>query len=552
MKHLKHIAGAGLIALLVAGCSKDKLDKLPQGEVSQETFWTTEKEARLALNACYNFVDGTSYNAWYNDGFADNAYCQYPWESNATAVSAGNINAATIDMGYDFTVITRCNNFLTNIGKVSMDEDLKKRYIAEARALRAYRYFLMSQYFGAMPLVTETAPDPSTLDISPKSQEELFSFITTELGESSTDLPESYPGGAGTEVGRVTRWAALALKARAHLYHGDWSDAAATAKLIMESNQFKLFRIDALTAEDMNDDYSGFVNFADDAAKTRFYKGLRSYEKQFWAANENNPEVILDAGYILNDEYYYSNGLQLLNPPAYLGGWSSIEPTQDLVDAYWEVDGTPFTPPSADTRAANFNSGDPNPAYYNEFKNRDTRLYASILFPGNPWNYGKISTVGYWDQDVTKTGYNFRKLVDPNYVVAWTSPQNFQLIRYAEVLLTFAEAQNEAVGPDSDVFAALNDIRDRVGMPAVDASLGKDALREVIRNERRIELAEEGFRYDDMRRWNLLNNMHDLHNINNQLVQERKWVEKYKLLPYPQAAVDRNPLLKDAQAAKGY
>lgn len=543
-----------ILSILCAGavlssCSK-KLDKLPQGEISEGTFWTTEKEARLALNACYNFVNGTAYDAWYNDGFADNCYCQYPWESNATEISAGNINAASIDQGYDYTIITRCNYFLANVDKVTMDETLKKRYIGEARALRAYRYFLMTQYFGPLPLIKDAVKDPASLNIAPVSQEEIYDFVTSELDEASAALPDDYSGsGAGNEKGRITKWAALSLEARAWLYRGQWSKAALVAKQVIDSNRFKLFRLTSLTPDDLKDDYTAMFSFADDAAKQKFYKGLRSYEQQFWTANEYNPEVVLDAGFILNDATY-SNGLQLLLPPAYLGGWSSIEPTQELVDAYWKADGTTFTPPAAATRAANFNKGNPVAAYYDEFKNRDTRLYASVLFPGNPWN--RMGVTGYWDQNETKTGYTFRKLVDPGYVVDWTAPQNFQIIRYAEVLLMFAEAQNEAEGPGAEVYSALNDIRDRAGMPPVTPGLSKDELRKVIQNERRIELAQEGFRYDDMRRWNLTGNMKNEYSISNGLVQERKWQDKFKLLPYPQTAVDRNGLLKPAQSAKGY
>src|SRR6185312_3520139 len=104
-------------------------------------------------------------------------------------------------------------------------------------------------------------------------------------------------------------------------------------------------------------------------------------------------------------------------------------------------------------------------AFYNEFKNRDTRLYASILFPSNPWNDFNAGYTFSWNgggNNNSETGYNFKKLVDPAYIANdWDGAQNFPIIRYAEVLLTYAEAKNEQSGPDASVYAALDDIRDR-------------------------------------------------------------------------------------------
>ena len=128
-------------------------------------------------------------------------------------------------------------------------------------------------------------------------------------------------------------------------------------------------------------------------------------------------------------------------------------------------------------------------------------------------------------------------------------------MRYAEVLLNYAEAQNELSGPSASVFDALDQIRERVSMPKIDraANATKEALRNTIRNERRIELAAEGFRWDDIRRWKLSKDvMKNIYAVDGDLAQERRWEDKFYRLPYPQEAVDRNPNLKDAQTAKGY
>lgn len=558
MKYIAYKIVAVLAIAVLTGCTDSSLEKLPQDQISSNSFWTSEKEARLALTGCYAYLEG-SYSNVYDDGASDNAYCQYPWEGPSTAISAGNIDAS-VDRGYKsrYTAIRQYNYFLDNVGKTPMAESLKTRFIAEAKVLRAMTYFELARNFGAVPLIKNAYSDPMQTAIEPSSETDVIAFVLSELTSVADQLPASYAGGTNNETGRITTGAAWSIKARVELQYGKWPDAAASAARVMGMG-YQLFRVNALSAKDTQDDYSAFVTFANAAEKTKFYKGLASYEQQFWAVNENSKEVILAAQNIDNSSYEYGNGLNTLLPCSDLGGWSSITPTVELVNAYWDKNGNPYTPPTAAQRAANYNNGTPNPAYYDEFKNRDTRLYASILFPSNPWdryNSDYKFTWGKGGNNNSKTGYNFRKLIDPAYTATeWDGAQDFQVIRYAEVLLAYAEAKNEVTGPDSSVYNALNDIRDRAGMPAIDQAVynTKDKLREVIRNERRIELAGEGQRFQDIRRWNIGNAViKTTYDITNNKVQERTWQDKFVKMPYPQSALDHNTFLKQAQATKGY
>ena len=166
------------------------------------------------------------------------------------------------------------------------------------------------------------------------------------------------------------------------------------------------------------------------------------------------------------------------------------------------------------------------------------------------WNKG--------GSNISKTGYNYRKMTDPSESAQsgqWKGPQNFPVIRYAEILLTYAEAKNEASGPDATIYDAIDLIRKRAGMPVIDRNVvnSKPALRALIRNERRIELAGEGFRWDDIRRWGISSEvMNSIYSIDNSLAQERRWEPRFIRFPYPQTAIDRNPNLKEAQETKGY
>ncbi|MEH6703433.1 MAG: RagB/SusD family nutrient uptake outer membrane protein [Galbibacter orientalis] len=543
-----------LMVAILGSCSDDFLDRVPQDQISSETFWKSESDVELALNGCYQYVEASVYEA-YVDGYTDNSYCQYPWESNATIISAGTINADMND-GYSYSGIRRFNYFLDNVDKAPLAETIKTQYKSEVRVLRAWAYYNLAKKFGAVPLIKNFSLEGEEVAIAPTSEVEVMEFAKSELTDAIANLPVE-----NVYKSRVSKGAALALKARIHLFNKEWSEAASSAHEIMGLG-YQLFELASITEEDMIDDYSFLVDFASDQEKEKFYKGLRSYEQLFWEQNESNSEVIMEVEYIPESAYEYSSGINTL----YLadnagGGWSSITPTQSMVNAYWTQQGNEFTAPSPGERAARYNAGAYDEAYLDEFRNRDTRLYASILFPGAPWNSLVPELIFSWNKggsNISKTGYNYRKMTDPSESAQsgqWKGPQNFPVIRYAEILLTYAEAKNEASGPDATIYDAIDLIRKRAGMPVIDRNVvnSKPALRALIRNERRIELAGEGFRWDDIRRWGISSEvMNSIYSIDNSLAQERRWEPRFIRFPYPQTAIDRNPNLKEAQETKGY
>lgn len=537
--------------MLLSSCNTDRF---PDDQITPETFWQSEADVRLALNGAYSILGTETGDAWYYDGYTDNAHAQYPWESNATDVSAGNVNASTVG-GYNFTSIRAANAVISETPRVKISESLKQRYIAEARALRAFNYFDLAYRFGDVPLVL-TAADKDA-DVSPKPEAEIIKFVLKELDESSALLPVSYSGGTSNEKGRVTKGAVLAMKARIELYYKMYKEAAADAEKVMNLGVYQLFKTNATDLDYADKWENGFMTFSSDKEKSDFYNGLASYQKMFWKANEENSEFILTSQFLENTDYNFTTMLYVFLMPGEYSGWSSITPTQNLVNAYWTKNGTTFTAASSQTRATYYNDGKPNTQYFEEFKNRDTRLYASIMFPESPWNNLDEGFIFKWPKggnNTSRTGYNFKKMVDPNDKAdGYNGGTDHPLIRYAEVLLTYAEALNESSGPSDAVYNALDQIRKRVGMPIIIRNQSQATLRDIIRNERRIELANEGHRYFDIRRWNIAASvMHDIYDITNSKAQTRIWNNKFMKLPYPQSAVDRNPLLKPAQAAKGY
>ncbi|MRJ07539.1 RagB/SusD family nutrient uptake outer membrane protein [Ornithobacterium rhinotracheale] len=546
---LKRIIIGLAAGMLFTACNTDiEQDR----QMSSNIFWKSSDDVYRALMGCYAYTPQDVYGA-YEDGYADIVYCQYPWESNATIISAGNFNDGMND-GYNFRGIRRFNYFLDNVDKATMDEQTRKQSIAEVRVLRAWYYYEFIKKFGAMPLFKKYITEADEAKVAPTSEEEIKNFVISEIEEAIADLPE-YP----SQKSRIGKAAALAIKSRIHLFYNEYAQAAAASKQIMGMN-YSLFKVNNLTANDKKDDYSQLMTFSSEPEKEKFLKGLRSYEQLFWEQNKENSEVIFNVEYIKD----HWNGIgRFFLPTNVYGGWASITPTNNLIIQYWDKNGKEFKSPSVNERAERFKKGAEQGnwnEYLKEFKDRDTRLYATVLFPQAPWAAGMGEGVKFeWKNqgnasNTSKTGYNFRKLVDPTdptYVKMGI--QDFPEIRLAEVLITFAEAQNEASGPSDEVYNAINKLRERVGMPNVESGKSKEELRKIIRQERCIELAGEGFRWDDVRRWDISSKvMSDLFAINGGSVQQRNWEPRFKRLPYPRAAIDRNPNLEAAQKAKGY
>lgn len=250
------------LALLGASCSDDFLDREPQDQISSDTFWKSENDVELALNGCYAYVGASVYDA-YLDAYADNSYCQYPWESNATIISAGTIDANMND-GYDYTGIRRFNYFLDNIDKAPVSDQVKKQYKSEVRVLRAWSYYNLSKKFGAVPLITNFFIEGKDVAIAPTAEADVMNFVISELDDVIDDLPIE-----NVYKSRVSEGAALALKSRIHLFNLQWAEAASAAERVMGLG-YELFKVTSLSAEDLADDYSGFVDFETEEQKQHF------------------------------------------------------------------------------------------------------------------------------------------------------------------------------------------------------------------------------------------------------------------------------------------
>ena len=530
------VVGASLIG--ATSCS-DYLDTVPYDALSPATTWQTEEDAQKFLVGCY---DGwaNADELLYLDCGSDIGYNNFLWE-NWKAIGNGSMSASgNVYNMYDFDMIRRCNTFLENIDNVPFeDEAVKNDMIAQVRTIRAYQYFDKNWWYGGIPIIEnyETAEEAQ---VSRNTEEEVKQFVYDEL-DAAIPMLNDEPAARGY----IAKGAALAIKMRSALYYGDYERAKEAAQAIMDLNQYELDP---------------------------------SYANLFLVAGQNSTEIIAAVQHIENLKTWYTLGQSYPNGD---GGWSSMVPTQNLVDMYEMSNGL-----TKDEVGSGYDPVHP-------FANRDPRMAMTIIFPGQDWNGRVLNTLdkeapndeGIMESNkdypagadnASKTALSWYKYAGPKsqYADMWNTTACPIVFRYAEVLLTYAEAENELNGPSAIVYEYLNQIRNRVGMPDVDqAKYGtKETLRELIRRERTIEFAGEGLRRADILRWKdnsgkmlaetVLNG--DLRRITGtvnysesnpylravitpgttELIETRGFATHNRYLPIPQTARDANPNLE--------
>jgi hypothetical protein len=466
MKNLTKIVAAFVASSLLAGCNKDLLDTIPNDRVSTEIFWKTEKDATLAANAVYTYLEtAANYTNW--DAMSDIGHVTLQWrEESIIEKGAYDATYAKIlnEWSDTYKGIQAANAFLANVDKVTTtNKALIDRLKGEVRSLRAYFYIKLAILYGDVPLVTAPMTLEESRKISRTPVTQVWDFISKELTESAALLPATT-----TEKGRMTKGAALSFNARALLYAGRYQQAAAAAKQVMDLNVYSLYP---------------------------------AYENLFLYVAENNQEIIFDKQQI--KDIQNNNIFSLTTPNSVFPQVNSFVPTKQAVDAYRMTNGKEITDPTS--------GFDPK----NPYANRDPRLRYSVYVLGSELPNGKMydSRPGSGTGDAlgnsensTGTGFNTRKYLNKEDMAQPTnSGINLILMRYAEVLLIYAEAKIEANELDQSVLAAINQVRNRadVKMPAV-TTLGSQAeMRKLVRNERQVELAFEGLRYYDIRRWRI-------------------------------------------------
>jgi len=465
-----------LPVFLASGCKK--LDLAPVDRFSDLTFWKAEENVNNALNNNYSGM----YNSamyFFNEALSDNAVAA------TEVVASGSFNSSLPkflnDWSFYYQGIKSCNLFLTYVDEnATLPAATIARMKGEVRFIRAFHHFNLMKLYGDIPLVNfDISPEQAqTIGRTPKA--EVAKFIIDELADIASFLPKKEE----TDNGRITKAAALALEARVLLYEGNRMAEVATI------------------CEDLMNNQSQYGAYSLNPGYIALFNDL--------AVNKNNPEAILSLQYVPEDrtwsEYFD------FAPRSAGARTSAMAPTQELVNNYILLNGRNIS-----DAGSGYNENNP-------YTNRDPRLTATVVYDRYVWTNPDGSTQIIYirpgsdpnqpglneynpSAQSSPTGYFWHKYYDRTSVAnQFKSGLNLHLIRYAEVLLMYAEAKNSLGQMDEAVWnSTIRALRQRAGFtdPAALNYPGNANMTEIIRTERRSELAMEGFRTDDIRRWKI-------------------------------------------------
>jgi len=590
---IRNIAFIGLLLVFTVSCEQeDFLETTSKSTLTDATMWASEGNADIYLNTCYNRLEAKGNQPDNLDNFtSDNDagfyYTSYNWKKGIVDPAGGaggsvwfGTTGPSSYVGWNtiYTTVRRINTFIAKIteNKDNYSDTWYNKRMDEARFLRAYFLSEIFMKLGGLVIVTEPQDrltmTEAEINLPRSTFEETFNFIVNELGSIVTNgyLPVKYNNG-DADAGRATLGAALCLKGWIQLFAASPAYNSNDPAVPRSPDNLQSFA-----------DYQ-LSRWADAAATNKQFidtyghNGSGDYQlfspmKEFWhEANEYNCEVVWDRQHVGTT---MAQTFDTYGGPVWILGtyytWGNYCPTQELVDEYQMANGLNITDP-----ASGYDDQDP-------YVGREQRFYDFIVYDGAPYKQDWMTTwdtiytridkvnpslneIDFGGDDVGNTAYYFKKRLDNAHPRGGNQDgRNYVYYRYAEVLLNYAEAQNEAVGPDASVYEAINAIRQRPGtnLPPLAAGLTQAEMRDAIKRERRIELVYEGHRLYDLWRWKdaMVEMNKDLHGmkIENTVPEDNSGVwtytpvslnhphtftQKMYFNPIPQAAIDRNPKL---------
>lgn len=474
--------------LLVTGCKK--LDLAPSDRYTELTFWQSDMNVNNFLTNVYSNLY-SSDRVIFNDAMSDNAHSKTAVSTQVDAIASGNFTIALErfrnEWSFYYQGIKKANIFLDNVDKnTTLPEATRNRMKGEARFIRAWHHFNLMKWWGDVPVLRSDISEDEAKEITRSPRAEVLQFVLDELDAAAAVLPNNTQY-AAADRGRITKGAALALKARALLYEGN-----------------RMADVVTVCEQLMNDPLNGTFALAGN------YNDLFSNAN----VNKNTNESILALQYVPQLRTWGEN-IDLV--PISIGArTNNLSPTQELVNDYIMLNGK-----TINESGSGYDENNP-------YANRDPRLEATIVYDRYNWNEG-----GSPDQVIyikpgstpngqnaaneysaagqgTSTGYYVRKFWDPSNPPGFNSGLNLHLIRWAEVLLMYAEAKASLGQMTEEVWnKTIRPLRERAGFTEASALNFPTSgdMMQIVRRERRAELALEGFRIDDIRRWRIAENV---------------------------------------------
>ncbi|MHA4738717.1 RagB/SusD family nutrient uptake outer membrane protein [Dyadobacter sp. MSC1_007] len=516
MKAFKYIL-LGFTAFASLSC-EEFLKEEPEAFLSEDQYYKTQADAINAVNAVYFFLNSggssvqTPYNTLFNTGMnmASDDEDPGPGATNpdvrslsVQAHSSTNLRIYELWQQH-YAAIKKANVVLEKIPAIDFDNALKARLLGETKFLRALYYFNLVRLYGDIPLILEYQKFVNASDyaIAKSSSADIYKQIEKDLNEAAAVLPASY---GSPDVGRATAGAAKALLAKVYL-----AEASLPLKV---SARYQ----DAVTkAEEA-------LSSADGGKGTYGYDLVSNYGEVFLPAFKNNKEHIFSAQFKSNSLAQGNNE----NPRAILSGIPGLSGNYAHMVRYYTEGNDKFF-----SIYKLFKPGD---------KRRDVTFVRNFTSPTNGKKYGLSIANAAYPNDSTPF---WHKYWDPNSTaVTNQSAANVPIIRYAELLLIHAEAENEANGPTVKAYKSLNKVRTRAGLPNLTAGLSKDQFRDSVYLDRRLELTYEYQRWFDLIRQRdaayngtFVKNLHKVGKTNA--------APKHAFYPIPQSEIDNNALLK--------
>ncbi len=518
-----------IAASLVNSC-ENPLEVTPYDKYGPEFVFGERKKAEEYVMRNYNvFPYGSSDSYGFNRlesgnsmiaSASDEAMPNMPG-SNVDILTNGSWSPSSSnpdnqwDVNYQY--IRSANIGLENLGMLpEEDANLRNQLKGELTFIRAFAHFELIKRYGGIPIITKTLTLDDEMNLPRNTFQECVNFVVTQCDEALPFLlsPDAASGG---QLGRISKGAALALKSRmllyaaSDLYNGPayagsnsdlvgygsysktrWEDAAKAAADVIALGYYELYKPSAIT--DASNDAAVRTN------------GEKNYADLFYTLAGNKELILIRTS-------AQGNAVEKKNSPVgYTNGQGTTNPSQQMVDAYGMLNGKSIADETSGYSPTN------------PYNNRDPRFNVSIFYNGRTWSGRAVETFtdGLDNKitatNATKTGYYLSKFMKSGIVISGSETKTnhcFPIIRYAEILLNYAEAMNEAFGPDVDpqgygktARAAVEEVRARVLRPK-DAALASvptgdvAAMRTAIRNERRVELAFEDHRQIDVRRWKI-------------------------------------------------